>query len=174
MVHHPKSGLSNPDRKFAEFNAVELVYIHQREYFHVEFSLSPQSGFFSVDFTCAKFTYYFYFKQTDLPVSNYQEVSTTAGRIKEGKTAKLFLKFLKPLSAIAFQCLDLFELRAETIKKQRFNNFEDVFLGSIVRALRSTFCRFHDRLEKRAENRWRYVLTSQNNRPREAVRALSC
>ena len=49
--------------------------------------------------------------------------------------------------------LDFFKLGPESIEEQRFNEFEDVFLGGVVCAEVTPRGGVHDGLEQAAENR---------------------
>ena len=138
MVHHPESDFGDTGGELAQLDAVELVHIHAGE-----------NGGNFVLLVAAQQLEHFDFQQAELAVGDYEKVSAAAGRIENLQGTELFVKSLDRLAATGVTALrELLKLSAKIIQEQRLNDLQDIFLGSVVRALRATLFLFHYGLEE--------------------------
>jgi hypothetical protein len=121
VIHQPKRGLRDLGRKLLNLYPEKLVNIAQDvELRYVERSC-PRLA--------VERAQNVQFEQAQFAVGDDEEVAAPASRIEEFQFGEPFMELGK-FFLLAFELL---EFSAELVKKQRPNELEDVFFGSVVR-----------------------------------------
>ena len=143
VVHHPHCGFGNAGGKFGNLDPVELIDIDAGQGGGIKAALAggvqlPQKV---------------KLQHPQLAVGDDQEIAAATGGIKEGEPGQLVVERGKPGGAVGFQRTQAGKFGAQVIKEQGADQFEDVLLGGVMRALFATLVRVHHRLKKAAEDR---------------------
>ena len=86
VVHHPQRGLGDMSRKLPNFNAVELVYVDDRQGCHVQLS-----GF-RVITVSAQFLQDLNLQGAQLTIGNDKKIATATGRVEKAECSQTLLK----------------------------------------------------------------------------------
>ena len=147
VVHNPQRGLRDARRKLAQFDAEELVHVHDREIGGEIFrGVRVRGG-------GAQFADDLDLQRAQLAVGDDEEVAAAARRVQEAQRAEFVLETLQRGAAVRVLARPQpLELGAQVVQEQRLDDLQDVLLGGVVGALGAAGRGLHDGLEQRAED----------------------
>ena len=95
----------------------------------------------------------FDFQFAQFPVGDDQKVAAPAGRIEKFHFTQPLVKgFQCRAAAMIFAPFEPLKLRSQIVEEQRFDHFQDVFLGGVMGTLGASLGGFHHGLKECAEN----------------------